>query len=138
MGLILVTSAFFSVHCAESKSTVLKGRIGASSRWGSGWIDLASARDFAKDDVLQLKIGGTAKSILVRLIAKGQSPDSANGIIGVGVNVPDDRIIKIKLSSAYYNIVQISVHGGSNPWGKYPLGESNGPATLEVAELIIK
>lgn len=138
LGIFLVITASFPVYSAESKSVPLQGQIGASPVWGSGWLDLASDRDFAKGDVLQLEIGGTAQKVLVRLLQKGQSPDSTDGIIGVGVAVPKDRIINIRLSSPYKSIVQISVHGGSNPWGRYSLGGSNGPATLESVKLIRK
>ena len=34
------------------------------------------------------------------------------------------------------NKIKVRLHGGSNPWGAFPLGGGNGPATLEKVELI--
>jgi hypothetical protein len=121
---------------AKPEPKLLAGEIGSSSRWGSGWIDLATTTDFAKGDRLRLKIGGTAAKILVRLLPKGVSPDSPQGIISGVITVPENRIIEVVLATDRKGIVQISVHGGPNPWGRYPLGGGNGPATIEAAELI--
>ncbi len=114
----------------------LTGAAGSSSRWGSGWIDLEETMDFKKGDKLRLSIGGTARKIKVRLLPRGQSPDSTAGILPGDVAVPPNKIVEVELRSDRPNISQISVHGGSNPWGAYPLGGENGPATLEKAELI--
>ncbi len=114
----------------------LTGEIGSSSRWGSGWLDLATVADFAAGDVLRLRIGGTAGKVFVRLLPEGQFPDSSAGIIGGPITVPENRIVEVALDSARENIVQISVHGGPKPWGKFPLGGGNGPATLESATLV--
>ena len=121
---------------AETESNILSGEFGSSSRWGSGWLDLATVTDFAAGDILRLRIGGTAKKILVRLLAEGKFPDSSVGIVGGAVTVPENRIVKVVLDNDRKGIIQISVHGGPNPWGRFPLGGGNGPATLEAAELI--
>lgn len=136
LGIVLAIAMPVLVYSAESKSVTLNGQIGSSSKWGSGWLNLTPATDFAKGDLFQLKIGGTSNKILVRLLAKGQSSDSSVGIIGDAITVPKNRIVKIKLDSAQKGIIQISVHGGPNPWGKFPLGGANGPATLEAVKLI--
>ena len=90
---------------------------------------------FQKGDKLRLQIGGTAKKILVRLLARGISPDTPSGIVGGSLNVPANRIVEIKLDSDYKNIIQISVHGHSRPWNLYNLGAQNGPATLLKCEV---
>lgn len=82
----IVSSAFFVATLYglpnTSRAETLAGASGASSQWGSGWIDLAPAVDFKKEDRLKLLIGGTANKIIVRLLPKGQSPDSSVGIVG--------------------------------------------------------
>jgi hypothetical protein len=123
-------------HSSETKGSPLNGQTGTSVQWGSGWIDLASPVDLAKGDVLRLKVGGSAQKVMVRCLAKGKSSDSTDGLVGDVVIVPKDRIIEIRLNSSRSKVVQISVHGGPNPWGMYPLGQSNGPATFDSAILI--
>jgi len=122
----------------ESKPEVelLAGEIGSSSRWGSGWLDLATTIDFDKGDRLRLQIGGMAEKILVRLLPRGVSPDEPHGIVGGAITVPENRIVEVVLNTDRKEIIQISVHGGPNPWGRYPLGSGNGPATIQAAELI--
>lgn len=112
----------------------LAGAIGSSSQWGSGWLDLAPPVDFTKGDRLKLLIGGTANKILVRLLPKGASPDTSAGIVGGAIDVPKSRIVEVTLPQDRKQVIQISVHGGPNPWGKFPLGGGNGPATIESAE----
>ena len=113
----------------------LKGEIGFSRKWGSGWLDLSKMMDFHKDDRLIMKLGGTAEKVLVRLLAKGISPDSTSGITGDTIIIPPNRIVELQLDSDYDNIIQISVHGKSNPWGLFNLGIKNGHATLLTCEL---
>lgn len=119
------------VHCEP-----LTGTPGASSRWGSGWLDLEKTTDFKQGDKLKLKIGGTAENIVVRLLSKGASPDNPTGIDGSKVTVPPNRIVEVTLREDHSNVIQISVHGGSNPWGMFQLGGGNGPATLLSAERV--
>jgi hypothetical protein len=115
---------------------VLTGAAGSSPEVGSGWIDLAPPVDFAKGDRLRLVLGGTANKVFVRLLPKGQTPDTSAGIIGRAIDVPATRIIEVTLPQERKQIVQISVHGGANPWNKFPLTPGNGPATLKSAERI--
>jgi len=115
---------------------LLTGETGVSSRWGSGWLDLVNPIDFKSKNKLRLTIGGTAKKIKVRLLPKGRSPDTTAGMLPAVFTVPSNRIVELKLQGDRPQIIQISVHGGANPWGKYPLGGGNGPATLESAEII--
>ena len=120
---------------AYSEGEPLAGQTGYSEQWGSGWLDLAPATNFEKGTVLRLKIGGTAKKILVRLLSKGHLPSVSDGIIGDAMTVPENRIVEVKLDFPVKEVIQISVHGGPNPWGEHPLGGANGPATLEAAWL---
>jgi hypothetical protein len=119
---------------ANVRSDTLRGAVGISAEWGSGWIDLSSVTKFNKGEKIRIKVGGTAKRILVRFLPKGESPDSAVGIIGGSpFEVPADRIVTFELRESHPSVVQISVHGGESPWSHH-LGERNGPATLEKVE----
>ena len=121
---------------ATTEPRLLAGEKGSSSRWGSGWLDLATAMDFAAGDVLRLRVGGTAGKVLVRLLPDGEFPDSSDGIVGGVVTVPENRIVEVTLNEDRKGIIQISVHGGPSPWDKYPLGSGNGSAMLEEAILV--
>src|SRR5271165_2632910 len=114
----------------------LRGHIGGSSMWKSGWLDLGPPVDFRSGDIIRLKIGGTAERIMVRFLTVGDSPDDPVGIEGGALPVPSNRTVDLTLQHDYPQTKQISVHGGSNPWGLYPLGENNGPATILGAERI--
>jgi hypothetical protein len=116
-----------------SAAEPLAGTLGAAAQYGSGWIDFAQPVDFAKGDRLRLVIGGTASKILVRMLAKGQSRDGSEGLVGGPVDVPKTRVIELVLGENRAQIVQISVHGGANPWGKFPM-PGNGPAALQSVE----
>ncbi|HXM24117.1 MAG TPA: hypothetical protein VN948_22875 [Terriglobales bacterium] len=118
------------------RAQTLAGVTGSSSQWGAGWLDLAPPIDFAKGEHLKLFIGGSADKILVRLLPKGASPDTSAGIIPGVVNVPKSRIVEVTIPENRKQVAQISVHGGPNPWGKFPLGGGNGPATIESAERV--
>jgi len=122
---------------ATSRTSVhLTGKIGVSVRWGSAWLDLDSATDFARGDRLRLRIGGSADRILIRLLPQGVPPDDPVGILGGSVTVPKGRVVEVTLATDQRRIIQISVHGGPNPWGTFPLGDKNGPAILEAVELV--
>ena len=113
----------------NATSQQLRGKTGQSSQWKSGWIDLRAIIDFNKGDTLIIKVGGTATKILVRLLSRGDDPNSPSGIEGDIRKVPANRIIKVVLESDYKQVQQISVHGGPDPFG-YSLGQNNGAATL--------
>ena len=119
----------------EEITIPLLGEIGSSPRWGSGWLDLTTPTDFLNGDRIRITVGGSATKVLVRLLSKGQSPDTSAGRIGGTITVPEDRIIEVTLKYDRKEIIQVSVHGGPNPWN-IPLGGGNGPATLEEAEVI--
>ena len=112
----------------------LKGTAGSSDRWGSGWLDLETVRDFKEGTQLRLQLGGTAKTVAVRLLGVNQSPDDKAGIVGQ-YDVPNDKLLTVRLGADYERVKQISVHG-KYAWNLYG-GPKNGPATLlkvEVAE----
>ena len=120
---------------AAKTAEVLSGKTVSSSRLGSGWLDLDSPRNFKRGDTLRLRIGGKAKN-KVRLLLKGQSRDSTSGILQGITAVPINRMVYVKIQRDRPWIVQISVYGGANPWGKYALGRSNGAATRIKVVLI--
>lgn len=113
----------------------IQGSIGNSEKWSSAWLNLESETNFNEGDTLRLTLGGNASTILVRLLPKGSSPDDPVGILGT-YPVPRDGILDVKLPKTYLGVVQISIHGGSNPWGKYPLGVNNGAPMIRKIELI--
>jgi hypothetical protein len=129
LGLILILA--YPV-CAEP----LKGRIGSSEKWGSGWIDLDKMTDFKPGDKLKLRIGGTAEKIVVRFLAKDEDPNDPAGIDGGIIKVPESRVVQVTLEAGHEHIVQISVHGGPSPWNLYSLGGGNGPAKIVSAERV--
>src|SRR5271165_3432372 len=109
----------------------LQGNVGVSPQWKSGWLDLDPPVDFRSGDIIRLKIGGTAERIIVRFLTVGESPGDPVGIEGGALPVQGaDRTVDLTLKGDHPQTKQISVHGGSNPWGLYPLGENNGPATI--------
>lgn len=124
------------VESQTGKKEPLLGEIGSSSRWDSGWIDFISPERFQSGDIIRIRIGGSAKKVLVRLLGKGQSPDSSVGIVGGSRDVPGDRWIEVKMEYDRDSIIQLSVHGG-NPWGRSQ-GVNNGPATIDEIEVIRK
>ena len=111
----------------------LSGTTGSSSQWSSGWITLNSGVSFAKGDRLKLVIGGKAKKIVVRLLATGAAPETSAGAIGI-VDVPETRVVEVVIPEDRKDVFQISVHGGANPWGQFPLGDDNGAATIKSVE----
>jgi hypothetical protein len=135
-GLVILVAALSCLLVSAAHAEPLTGSIGSSKKSGSGWIDLNQMTTFNKGDKLRLRIGGTANKIVVRLLSKGQSPDDPIGVDGEAVEVPKNRIIEISLEEKHPEVVQISVHGGPNPWNLFPLGGGNGPATILKAERI--
>jgi hypothetical protein len=126
---ILVLSLPVTAHAAQT----MAGTVGASPQYASGWIDFPQPVDFSKGERLRMVIGGSATKIIVRMLAKGQSGDSSDGLLGGVIDVPKTRVVELSLGEDRAQIVQISVHGGPNPWGKFPM-PGNGPATLQAIE----
>lgn len=127
-----VTSEQSTATNSVSTKTVLSGNIGSAPEWGSSWIDL-TPMDFKENDSLILDVAG-ASILLVRLLDINGSPDQPVGIIGK--YEVKNGIVSVSISQSYTGIKQISVHGGENPFGKYPLRAGNKPATLQKVILI--
>jgi len=130
--LVLTTPA-----AAETRVTELVGRLGTSP-YGSGYLDLRAPTSLKQGDELVLLVGGTAKRVILRLLPQGALPDTPAGIIGGPMDVPASRVLRLTLSSSREAVVQVSVHGGENPWGQIPLGTGNGPATLLRVERVTR
>jgi hypothetical protein len=111
----------------------LPGKVGSSSQWGSGWLDLGTLTDFVKGDLLRLTVGGTARMIRVRLLPQGVDAGQPQGMVEGAMKIPKSRIVEVSLETDHKGIIQISVHG-KTPWGEF-LCENNGPATLVSVEL---
>jgi|RhiMethySRZTD1v2_1073278.scaffolds.fasta_scaffold60450_4 hypothetical protein len=131
--LLHLLAAVLALLPSVSAAQPLNGSIGAAVQYGSGWIDFPQPVDFAKGERLRLVIGGTAGKILVRMLAKGQARDSSDGLVGGPIEVPKTRVIELTLGEHRAEVIQISVHGGPNPWGKFPM-PGNGPAALQSVE----
>jgi hypothetical protein len=127
--LCFVTVIFSSAYAVEA----MPGTVGASTQYGSGWIDFPKPVDFSRGERLRMVIGGSATKILIRMLSKGQSRDGSEGLLGGVVDVPKTRVVELALGENRAAVVQISVHGGPNPWGKFPM-PGNGPATLQTIE----
>jgi hypothetical protein len=133
-SIVLSLFAVLATHLLVADAEILVGATGSSPKWGSGWIDFAPPVDFARGEKVRITVRGSAERILVRFLSKGQPPDESVGVVGGPIVVPRSGIVELVLPDHRRQIVQISVHGGPNPWGKYPLGGGNGPATLESVE----
>ena len=129
--ILVLLPVYLFAASGQTAFQLLSGESGSDSRWGSGWVDLDVPTDFNKGDKLQLTLGGSAKKVKIRFLPKGSSSDSRAGIMNKIVTIPKNRVVEVTLKTNRKNIVQISVHGGPNPWGKYPLGADNGSATLD-------
>lgn len=133
---ICIISCFiFFSFLVELYGQQLMGTIGSSSESFCGWLVLERITNFHEGDTLTIRLGGTARKILVRMLNRNNSPTSPSGIIGDVQTVSEKRIVKIILDSDYEQIQQISVHGGPNPWGLYFLGQENGLATIRSIRL---
>ncbi len=126
--------SIFLIFVPIANSEPLKGNIGISEHSDSSWLDLEKVRDFKKGDRLRLKVGGTSKKIIVRFLSKKTDPNTPSGVDGDIIDIPQDRIIEIVLEENHNEVVQISVHGGTNPWGLFFLGPGNGSATILYAQ----
>jgi len=133
---IIVILALAGLCAFDVSAEQLQGTPGNSEYWGSGWFDLQAPINFEKGERLRIVVGGTATKVLVRFLSKGADPNGSSGIDGGPRQVPADRVLEVTIDTAYKNITQISVHGGPNPWGRFPLGQDNGPATINSIDRI--
>ncbi len=139
MGLVLVVALALAVAEAsvQGTRTPLEGTIGKYSgrRWSSAALDLNSVMDFSRGDRLELQVGGSATTVLVRLLPRGADPNLRIGVVGGTRAVPKSRRVVVHLDSDRNRIEQISVHGGAEAWG-VPFPPGNGSVTLEQVNLI--
>jgi hypothetical protein len=131
----LITAVILVTTFSLAQAQKLKGTTGSSAQWSSGWLTLNSATNFSKGDHLKLVVGGSANKIVVRLLAKGAAPETSAGAVGA-FDVPKDHVVDVVIPDDRKDVIQISVHGGANPWGEFPLGDGNGAATIKSAELV--
>jgi hypothetical protein len=111
-------------------SETIQGETGTSPETDSGWLKLEKMSDFERGGKLLIHVGGTADKILIRMLRKGANPDYPKGMDGGPHEVPSDRLVEAVLERDHKDIVEISVYGGPRPFGFFPLGEDNGPATI--------
>ncbi|MCK5061848.1 hypothetical protein KAR28_04825 [Candidatus Parcubacteria bacterium] len=133
--LILAIGAILFLFCMNVSAQSLDGYYDASSRWGSGWLDLRQPTTLEPGTCFRFTIGGTASKVLIRFLRVDDDPNRPVGIVGGIRNVPESREIIIKLSRRFPNTKQISVHGNPKSW-HFDLGGTNGPAILESVEVV--
>ena len=132
---IISSGTFWSAVHTQPRVSEIGGTPGTSES-GSGYLDLKNPVSFRAGDELRVLVGGSAKKVVIRLLPKGAKPDSPAGIVGGPLDVPSTRIVRVVLTAARDDVVQISVHGGENPWKQISLGAGNGPATLLRVERV--
>ncbi len=120
-----------------AQTVVVACQPGSSPHWKSGWCDFASPVEFKQGERLRLAIGGSAKKIIVRLLPKGADPNTTIGVFPTFLTVPQSRLVDFTIPHNAPNTVQISVHGGPNPFGQYPINAGNGPATISGVERLV-
>ncbi|MGB8190635.1 MAG: hypothetical protein WCF67_01895 [Chitinophagaceae bacterium] len=125
---LIIPFSIFILAGAEISAQQLEGRIYKSVEYGSGWIDLKKITDFKEGDTLIVRIIGTAKDVVVRLLPDGGDPNNPAGIVEGPRKVQVNSVVKVILDSDYNRIIQVSVHG-RNAFGL--MSESNGPAYLQ-------
>jgi hypothetical protein len=122
----------------------LRGEVASDARPEASWVDLAHSREFSMGDRLRLILGEPlgaqrqpARKILVRFLCDGDDPSEPVGIlVRQGFLVPEDGILDISVPESFSDVCCISIHGGENPWKKFPLGKDNGtPSFVRVATL---
>jgi hypothetical protein len=127
-----------------SRTTDLPGEVGSDARSASTWIWLSSRWDLRKGQRLRLILGRpagprkkTAKKVVVRFLRDDDDESKPVGVITpTGISVPEDRVLDVAIPADFANVRVISIHGGENPWKRFPLGKNNGLPVLIRAELI--
>jgi hypothetical protein len=127
-------AVLFFASTDSRAQTALACQPGSLPQYGSGWCEFASPVAFKKGERLRLALGGSASKIIVRLLPKGADPNTTIGVIPTVFTVPRSRFLEVTVPHDAPATVQISVHGGTNPWGQYPLGAGNGAATISGVE----
>lgn len=131
LSLVCLTAAPSAADWVELTGEISSG---SGAGWQSAWLDLSPQEDFAPGDQFQIKLGGNARTVLVRLLPRRASAAKKVGVVGGRREVPSDRIIRFRLEGARKQIKQISVHAGPKAWDER-LGPDNGNATIEWIRL---
>jgi hypothetical protein len=101
-------------------------------------MKLQPPADFAGGQQLWLDVGQNGdtpvKQIYLRLLQRNQPPDADVGGIGTYA-VPPQHVVRVPLSKDFHGIIQVSIHGGANPFGNHVLSPNNGCPTLEGVEV---
>src|SRR5205085_1993944 len=101
-----------------------------NSTFCSSWIDFDPPIEFKRDQNISITLDRSGpnptRRIYVRLMPANSSPDSDN--IGISTLDITGTVVNIKLLRDYKNIKQLSIHGGTNPFGggKHPLPSNAG------------
>src|SRR5438309_3625158 len=97
------SSSGASLPAEQSQTTApvwkrIQGTPGKDSRYGAGYIDLRPTITFGQGEKLRLRIGETAKRVVVRLLPSGADPAEAVGVLGT-FDVPTDRLLVLTLDA---------------------------------------
>ena len=113
----------------------LAGTRGQSDEFHSAWLNLDPVQTFKDGDELVIRVAGSANNVLVRLLGRDMDPNHWEWLIGFDHASPTDRILRVVLDRDYTNVMQISLHGGANPWDlSPPFPPNNGnPVILSVS-----
>lgn len=106
------------------------GRIDNDRHWKSAWIDVTPPMELPSGTKVRVKVGGTAQRMILRVLRVGDDENTLIGVTGDIIDIPENREVEVTLDNTFSNVRQISVHGGSNPFGSFPMGDENGHVTL--------
>ena len=92
-------AGFIAASALSVTAQTLSGATGngSGSGWQSSWLDLKQNMSFKKDEVVRIKVEGTAENILVRFLPASSQPSSSDGIEGEVRKVPTNRTLDVKL-----------------------------------------
>jgi hypothetical protein len=76
-----------------------------------------------------------ARRVLVRFLRDREDPHEPVGILNQeGFPIPEDGVLEVTVPETFLRVRCVSVHGGENTWGRFPLGKGNGaPMLVRVA-----
>jgi len=133
-SVLIVTLVFFVQPVASQTAAVqIHGTTGSDPAGESSWLDLNVPTSFMAGDTLSLTVTGS-EMVIIRLLPQGISADQLVGVVGGPRVVPASNIVEIELQEDHPDVVQISVHGGSQAWNCF-FTHTNGSPLLRVVEL---
>jgi hypothetical protein len=132
------------VSIGTDTAVMLQGEIKSDRRSSSSWIALSALRNFRQGQRLRFKLSGSAgarsrppKQVVIRLLRDDDDESKPIGIITPnGISVPENGVVDLALPADFPKVRVISVHGGPNPWERFPFGGRNGSPRLVTAEVI--